>query len=304
LRRLVIAAAIVGAIAATCGALSARTHGDHVRVTARVTQVEIDSGIGDVQVLGSNRTDVLVTHWFHFVVGRPSLGMRLTNTTLRLWSRCPRLDVACTVRTRALVPAGTRLVVRVKAGGVDVRRLYAPIDVHTHGGGVSILNSTGPVTARAGTGLVSLKRVRGTMTLRTDKGDVVLEDVQGRARINVKEGDIRGQCLTGGELDGFAESGIVSLSYSRTPNRVSVRTRVGGVAVWLPSGDYAIRAVADAGRVRVTRVAHDPGGSGLIDLRAGAGDVAVRGRSATVARSVSLRCGTEASRLLRYGARS
>jgi hypothetical protein len=291
----VIVIFIVGAIVATCGALSARRRADQVRVTDRVTQLVVDSGIGDVQVLGSNRTDVLVTHWYHFVFGRPSFEMRLTNTTLRLRSRCPRLDVACTVRTRVLVPAGTQLVVRVKAGGVDVRRLYAPIDVHTHGGGVSIVNSNGPVTARAGTGLVSLKGVRGTMALRTDKGDVVLDGVQGRARINVKEGDIRGQCLTGGELDGFADSGIVSLSYARTPSRVAVRTRVGGVAVWLPSGDYAIRAVADAGRVHVTRLATDPGGFERIDLRAGAGDVAVRGRTPTVARSVSLRCGTGAA---------
>lgn len=296
MRRLVIVLVIVGAIAATCGYLSARRHADQVRVTDRVTRVEIDSGIGDIQVVGSNRTDVLVTQSYRFVFGRPTLGMRLTNTTLRLRSRCPRLDVGCTVRTRVLVPAGTELGVRVQAGGVDVRRLYAPVDVHTHGGGVSILDSNGPMTARTGTGQVSLKRVRGAMTLRTDKGDVVLDDVQGRARINVKEGDIRGMCLMGGELDGFADSGIVSLSYARTPSRVGVRTRVGGVAVWLPTGDYAIRAVATAGQVRITRLTRDPGGSGLIDLRAGSGDVAVRGRSPTLARLVSLRCGTGATR--------
>jgi hypothetical protein len=295
LRRLVIVLLVVGALVATCGTLSGRRHVDRVRFTERVTEVEIDSGIGDVTVLGSNRTDVVVTHRYHFVVGRPSLGRRLENTKLRLSSRCPRLDVACTVSTRVQLPESTRLVVRVKDGGVDVRRLHAPIDVRTHGGGVSITNSAGAVTARAGTGLLRLKHVRGTASLRTDKGDVVLDHVQARSRITVQEGDIRGTCLAGGELDGFAESGIVSLSYVQTPSRVKVRTRVGGVAVWLPFGDYAIRAVADAGRVHVTRVTSDPGGSGLIDLRAGAGDVAVRGRSPTVARSVSLLCETGAT---------
>jgi hypothetical protein len=287
----------VAALAATCGALSSRRHVDRVRVTGRVTQVEIDSGVGDVQVLGSDRTDVVVTHRYHFVVGRPSLGRRLTNTTLRLSSRCPRLDVACTVSTRVEVPGGTRLVVRVKAGGVEIRRLHAPIDVRTHGGGVSIVNSTGVVRARAGTGLVRLKHVRGTATLRTDKGDVVLDDVRGRARASVHEGDIRGTCLAGGELDGFAESGIVSVSFTQRPTLVRVRTRVGGVAVRVPWGAYAIRAVADAGQVRATGVTRDAGGSGLIDLRAGAGDVVIRGRAATSAGFVSeRRCGTAAAR--------
>jgi hypothetical protein len=277
-RRLVIVVFIVAAIAATCGALSARTRVDHVRITERVTKVEIDSGIGDVEVLGSNRTDVLVTHLYHFVVGRPALGRRLTNTTLRLWSRCPRLDVACTVHTRVRVPAHTRVAVEVKAGGVNVRRLYARIDVHTHGGGVSIVNASGQVTARAGTGLVSLKRVRGTMSVRTEKGDVVLDEVQGRARITAQEGDIRGTRLAG-ELDSFAASGIVSLSFAQAPSRVSVRTRVGGIAVGVPTGAYAIRTVADAGRVRVTGITRDPRGPELIDVRAGAGDVVIRGRA-------------------------
>lgn len=281
MRRLVIVVFIVAAVAATCGALSARRRALQVRVTDRVTRVEIDSGIGDVQVVGSNRTDVLVTRWYHFVFGRPSIGRRLTDSTLRLWSRCPSLDVACTVRTRVLVPAATQLVVRVKAGGVDVRRLYAPIDVHTHGGGVSILNSSGRVTARAGTGLVSVRRVRGIVTVRTEKGDVILDDVQGLARITALEGDIRGTHLAGDELDGFAASGIVSLSYAQTPGRVWVRTTVGGVAVRVPPGAYAIRTVADAGRVRLRGVTEDPGGAGPIDVRAGAGDVLIRGQVPT-----------------------
>ena len=292
-----IALVVVGALATTYGILSARRHVDRARVTGRVAQVVIDSGIGDVTVLGSNRTDVVVTHRYHYVFGRPSLGRRLANAKLQLSSRCPRLDVACTVSTRILVPEGTQLVVRVKAGGVDVRRLYGPIDVRTHGGSIVITDSTGPVTARSGTGLVKLKHARGTATLRTDKGDVVLDDVLARSRITVQEGDIRGTCLAGGELDGFVESGIVTVSFTGTPARVRVRTRVGGIALHVPSGAYAIHAVADQGRVRVTGVRRDPGALGRLDVRAGAGDVVIGGGTPTSARDISrLRCGSGASR--------
>ena len=297
MRRLVIVVFVVGALAATCGALSARRHVDRVRYAQPIAQVEIDSGIVDVLVLGSQRADVVVTHRYHFVVGRPSLGRRLTNATLRLSSRCPRLDVACTVGTRVEVPEGTRVVVRVQAGGVEVRRLRARLNVRTHGGGVSIVDSTGTVTARAGTGLVRLKRVHGALTVRTDRGDVVLDEVQGRTRITAREGDIRGTCLAGGELEGFAESGIVSVSFAQTPTHVRVRTRVGGVTVRVPSGPYAIRADADAGQVRVAGVTRDPGGSARIDAHAGAGDVVIRDLTPNSARSVSeLRCGTAAGR--------
>jgi hypothetical protein len=296
-RRLVIAVFVVGALVATCGALAARRHVDRVRYTEPIARVEIDSGIGDVTVVGSHRTDIVVTHRYHFVVGRPSLGRQITNAGLQLSSRCPRLDVACTVATRVEVPEGTRVVVRVQAGGVEVRRLRAQINVRTDGGGVSIVDSTGPVTARAGTGLVRLTRVRGPLTLRTDKGDVVLDEVQGRTRVTAQEGDIRGTCLAGGDLDGFAESGIVSLSFAQRPTHVRVRTRVGGVAVRVPSGPYAIRADADAGKVRVTGVTRDPGESALIDVRAGAGDVVIRDLTRSSARSVSeLRCGTGGAR--------
>src|SRR5207248_138296 len=137
-RRVVIALVVVGALATTYGILSARRHVDRARVTGRVAQVVIDSGIGDVTVLGSNRTD---------------------------------------------------------------------------------------------------------------KGDVVLDDVLARSRITVQEGDIRGTCLAGGELDGFVESGIVTVSFTGTPARVRVRTRVGGVALHVPSGAYAIHAGAEKGRV-------------------------------------------------------
>ena len=299
MRRVVIVVCVVGALAATCGALSARRHVDRVHFSQPVTQVEIDSGIGDVVVLGSNRTDVVVTQRYHYVLRRPSLRRQLTNTTLRLSARCPRLDVACTVGTRVEVPQSTRLVVRVKAGAVEVRRLRAQINVKTHGGGVSIVNSSGPVTARAGTGLVRLKRVRGAVSVRTDKGDVVFEDVQGSARLTAQEGDIRGTCLAGGELDAFADSGIVTISYLQAPTRVRVRTRVGGVSIRVPAGAYGVRAVADAGRARVTGVTRDPRAPGLIDARAGAGDVTIRGRAATAPLTVSeRRCGTGVGRPL------
>ena len=293
MRRLVIVLFVVGALVATCGALSARRHVDRVRVTQPVTHLEIDSRIGDVVVLGSRRTDVVVTHRYHFVVGRPALRRQLTNGSLRLSSRCPRIDVACTVGTRVEVPDTTPLVVRVEAGGVDVRRVHARIDVRTDGGGVAILDSTEPLTIRTGTGLVRLKRVRGTATVRTEKGDVVFDDVQGRARVTAEEGDIRGTCLAGGEVAGYADSGIVSLSFRQTPTRVRVRTRVGGVAVRLPSGAYAVRAEADAGKVRIDGLERDPAAPALIDVRAGAGDVAIRELTLASARSVSeLRCGT------------
>jgi DUF4097 and DUF4098 domain-containing protein YvlB len=285
----VVACCVVALVLTIYGVRAARRHVDRTVVARSIHAVEVDSGIGDVEVVGERRTDVAVTRAYRYALVRPSLRLTVVNGVLRLVSRCSRFDFGCTVRTRVEVPEATRLSVRVQTGGVEVRRLRATIDVDARFGGVSVARSTGPVAVRTGTGPVTLEQVQGEATVRTGKGDVVLDAVQGSMRVSTREGDIKGRKLPGGALHGSVESGIVSVAFTGPPSRVSVRTRVGGVTVRVPVARYSVRARADAGRVRIRDVGRDPRSGRVIDVRAGAGDVAIRGQPGGTAAARSRR---------------
>jgi hypothetical protein len=283
-RRLVIVVLLLGVVLAVYGGLAARRHVDRALVTQPVRELDIDAGIGDVLVVGGRRTDVEVTHTYHYALDRPAIRQTVAKGVLRLSSRCSRFDFACTVRTRVEVPENTRLNVRVTAGGVDVRRLRAGIEVDARAGSVSIANSAGPVTVSTGTGLVTLERLQGSATVRTKTGDVVLDEVGGPAHVTAGEGDIKGRRLSGRTFDGYVESGIVSLSFTEAPVRVNLSTKVGGVTLRVPGGAYAVRARAAAGRVSLRGITRDAESERVIDVRAGAGNVMITGQITPPAR--------------------
>jgi hypothetical protein len=282
-RRVVIAGFGLGLLLAVYGVRASHRHVDRAVLTQAIREIDVDSGTGDVDVRGSARTDIVVTHRYHFALGRPQIHRTVAGGVLRVSSRCSRFDFACTVSTRIDVPEGMRLRIRVKDGGIDVRRLNGGIDVDADAGGVSVTDAAGPVHVHAGTGLVTLERVRGPATVRTGRGDVSLERVDGMARVTTVEGDLKGRGLSGIGIDASIGTGIVSVAFARAPAHVEVRTRVGGVTVRVPSGVYAVRAVAADGRVRVRGITRARAGDRAIDVRAGAGDVAIRGATAGIA---------------------
>jgi hypothetical protein len=278
MRRVLVVACVPIVVLAVYGALGARRHVARAMVREPVRELDVDWKVGDIVVAGGTRTDIRITHVYHYALRRPSFHRSVARGVLRMTgSGCSRFDFACTVRTRIDVPAQTRLRVRIEAGDIDVSGLRADVDVDADAGSVSVKRSTGTVAARTGTGRVALTRWQGRATLRTRTGDVVLDDARGPVRASVGEGDLLGKKLRLDVLDGDVRSGVVNITFAKPPQRTRLRTEAGGMVVRVPTGAYSVHARADTGRVRVTGITRETGGAPALDLRSGAGDIAVRG---------------------------
>ncbi|GAA5162002.1 MULTISPECIES: DUF4097 family beta strand repeat-containing protein [Amycolatopsis] len=114
---------------------------------------------------------------------------------------------------------------------------------------------------------------RGTaVTGRANSGDVLLDGV-GATDVGANSGDIR---VVGpaGPVKANVNSGAITVELT-APQDVRAESNSGDIDVTVPPDRYRVQAEARSGEEQV-RVADDPAGTHVIDVRANSGDVLVK----------------------------
>jgi hypothetical protein len=212
------------------------------RTLAGASAIVIDASSGDVDVIGTDRSDVrLETRQSRSIFGRPHVHMDYSGGRLRLDGKCSEFELwgtdgRCSVNYRLEVPrdATVRLV--------------------TH---------SGDVTA---------EDLRGAADLRTRSGDVQAFDVLGTLRLDSLSGDVDVDSSST-DIDASTISGDVDV-HASDATWVRAHTTSGDVHVRVPDRPYAVQTSVVSGDEHVD-VQKDPAAPRRIDASTTSGDVHV-----------------------------
>jgi hypothetical protein len=202
--------------------------------------IEIDGQSGDIVVVGSDRSDVLLTtKESRSVFGRPHSHVDLGRGRLRLDGGCSEFEIwgadgGCSVRYRLEVPRDTTVHLLTRSGDVSAEDLGGDADLATRSGDVDAIG------------------VLGALRLQTRSGDVDADS-------------------SSPDIDASSTSGDVDVR-ARNATRVRAQTTSGDVHVSVPNRTYAVhtRAVSGDEHVDVRVDSHAPRS---IDAGTTSGDV-------------------------------
>lgn len=248
--RPVLVVLVLAAIALLIGggswalAWATRTTETSSRTMPAASTIEIESQrSGDIEVIGSDRSDIrLTTKQHRSIFGRPHSKVELSGGHLRLDGHCSEFellgsDATCAINYRLEVPRDT--IVRLQASSGDV----------------------------------SAVDLGGEADLRTRSGDVHVVDVGGRSlHLETISGDVHA-VTSASNIDAVTTSGDVHLRASN-PSHVRARTVSGDVHVSVPDRTYAVTTHEVSGDDHVD-VRTDPRAPRSIQATTTSGDVHV-----------------------------
>jgi Putative adhesin len=212
----------------------------HTRVLSATPTIEILGNNGDIEVIGSDRTDLrLTTKEQRSVFGRPRVDVAYRAGQLRLKGHCsafelPGSDAGCRVSFRLEVPRDASVRLMTQSSDVIAEDLRHDAD------------------------------------LQASSGDVAAFDVLGTLRLHTSSGDVHADSSSG-DIDASTKSGDVDVRASN-PVRVRAETSSGDVHVRVPDRTYAVGADTKSGDEHV-EVREDDRAPRRLDARTSSGDV-------------------------------
>jgi hypothetical protein len=214
----------------------------HTRTIAAASTIEIEGQSGDIVVVGSDRSDVLLTtKESRSVFGRPHSHVDVGGGRLRLDGGCSEFEIwgsdgGCSVNYRLEVPRATTVHLVARSGDVSAEDLGGDADLRTRSGDVDAFG------------------VLGTLRLQTRSGDVDADS-------------------SSADIDASSTSGDIDVR-ARNAARVRAQTTSGDVHVRVPDRTYAVRTRATSGDEHVD-VRKDDSAPRSIDASTTSGDVHV-----------------------------
>ena len=262
-RRLWVAVGTVLVAAAVGGAwFGAWVDGHRLRAVQTATyaagSVDFrDLGASDVSVVGTDRSDILVTRtltWVGSPDAPPAPREAVAASTLVIDNPCDNVGLTCTVDYRVEVPLTA--AVRWSAGSGD---LYAA--------GIA------SVVARGSSSDLTLREV-GTADLTTNSGDVDVCGSHTSLVVQTQSGEVDACDVTGASAVVSTASGDVR--FDGGPQVATIRTASGDVDVTLTAQErYAVQASTSSGEVDVG-VVPDRTSPRILDVTTSSGDITVR----------------------------
>lgn len=221
---------------------------------AKITEIVVGSGNGDVTVKTSAATATTIKRTVRYHGDEPGRTYRLEGTVLHVDTACGN---NCTVDYEIEAPAGVAVRGELGSGNVDLSGI-STVDITVGSGDIRVSGATGEVQAKS------------------DSGDITVADPAGSTRLVAASGTITGRGLGRAAVNADAASGDIDLELTH-PGSVTAHTSSGNLSVRVPDGHYRIRAAADSGDEQVN-VPSDSGASAVLDLTADSGDVSVTRR--------------------------
>jgi hypothetical protein len=236
-----------------------------------VRGLDVDSDVGEVSAIGSDRQDTLALWQLRYSLIKPHLRHAVSDGTLRLRSRCPATSFRCSVILGSQVPRETAVSVRTRDASVTVQDVSAPVAVTTRSGAVTVDHVTAQVRVDSVSGPVTLSGSAGDLAARTVSAPIEAVDIHGRVDLTTDSGPITGNAQSVEVFQARTGSGWVTANFDAPPLRVDVRSASGEVDVRVPAGPYRLELQAPSGRVRLEGVRSDPSATRVIRIATSGG---------------------------------
>ena len=236
-----------------------------------VRGLDVDSDVGEVSAIGSDRRDTLALWQLRYSLVKPRLEHTVSDGTLRLRSRCPATSFRCSVILGSQVPRQTAVSVRTRDASVTVQDVSAPVAVSTRSGAVTMDHVTARVRIDSSSGPVTLSGLAGDVAARTVSAPIEAVDTHGRADLTTDSGPITCNAQAVDMFRARTGSGWVTVNFNVPPQRVEVRSASGEVDLRVPAGPYRLELQSPAGRVRLEGVRSDPSATRVLRIATGGG---------------------------------
>jgi hypothetical protein len=256
LRRTAGTAAAVSAIAATTGCVGVGVANATLEFndteTAKITEVQIGEGAGDVLIRTGERPDTSIKRSVRYSGEQPTVTYRLDGSILKIDTDC---GMTCSVSY--VIDAPTGLTVR---GG-------------TTSGNIQ-LEDVAATDVKATSGDITLRRTAGPLTARTTSGNIAASEVKGAVTVETTSGDIQATQVTGGAVKAVSTSGNIEVDLTNA-NAIAANATSGDVIVTVPKDRYKVSVDANSGDTDVN-VPNDATATHELKVQTTSGSVSIR----------------------------
>ncbi|MFG2002042.1 DUF4097 family beta strand repeat-containing protein [Spirillospora sp. NPDC048911] len=272
-----LAGAMVSAAALTgCGldVDGAKHHEDRsYTVNGAVTAIDLDSGDGKVEVVGSDSPGITVTERLSWSSEhrKPKPEHVTQGDTLKLRTRCEGNVIgfsSCGLSYRIQVPRAMALNLHNDDGPIEVSGLRGTLRLTTDTGSITAADvQTASLVAKTGDGPIKVSGKAAKAEFSADTGSISIDDIESTslvaktgdgpikvsgqavsAKFNTDTGSISADELRAEKVDARTGDGPVRLRLATAPTTVEARTDTGSVELAVPAGEtYNISATTDTG---------------------------------------------------------
>ena len=147
----------------------------------------------------------------------------------------------CSLDFGITVPAGLPVMVSSAFGELDARGLHGTVTLADTTGDMSVSGLSGTVHVTDGFGTIAASGLSGRIQLDNNTGDIQAAGVTGDTRLQDSFGAISVTGLAASDVVASNNSGDISLTFTKVPQRVNVTDSFGSITLVLPHGATAYR---------------------------------------------------------------
>ena len=204
-------------------------------------QARVTSSDGSLTVRAGPGRRIVVRGHLSGSFARPSFSHRSGPDGLALNPQCHVPAGTCSLDLGITVPAGLPVRVSSALGDLDARGLYGTVALADTSGDISVSQLSGTVHVTDGFGTIAASGLSGRIQLDNNTGDIQAAGVTGDTRLQDSFGAISVTGLAAADVVASNNSGDISLTFSKVPQRVNVTDSFGSITLVLPAGPATYR---------------------------------------------------------------
>lgn len=239
----------------------------HIRVTSSNGNLTLRGGTGPRIVVRGH-----LSSSFH----RPAFSYRSSPAGLNLNPQCRVPIGSCSLNFSVTAPAALSTSVSDSFGNLDASDLRGTVALWENSGNLTASRLTGHVRLEDSFGEITASRLTGSILLDNNSGDIQAAGVVGDTRLQDSFGEITVTGLAAADVVASNNSGDISLTFTKVPQRVNITDSFGNITLILPPGPatYRVNAHTSFGS-RTVSVPQSPSARNVITASNNSGNITI-----------------------------
>jgi len=239
-------------------------------------QARVTDSNGDLTVRAGSGRRIVVRGHLSSSFTRPSFSWGLTGDGLALNPQCFDQAGNCSLNLGVTVPAGLPVSAGDAFGLLDARGLHGRVTLSQNSGDLTASRLTGTVHLTDSFGTLTAAGLAGSIQLDNNSGDIQAAGVTGDTRLQDSFGTISVTGLAAADVAATNNSGDISLTFTKVPQRVNVTDSFGSITLVLPAGPATYRVeTRDSFGSTTVSVPRSPSARNVLTASNNSGDITI-----------------------------
>jgi hypothetical protein len=240
-------------------------------------QARVTTSTADLAVRAGTSHRIMVRGHLRSSLVRPRFTYRSTPAGLALDPQCRRApNLACSLSFGVTVPAGLPVSVSDSFGQLSASGLRGTVTMSDSSGDLTASRLTGNIHLADLFGNLRATGLSGSIRLDNSSGDIQAAGVAGDTRLQDSFGNISVTGISAADVVASNNSGDITLTFTKVPQRVNVTDRFGNITLVLPGGPATYRvATRDSFGSTTVHVPRSPAAQNVITASNNSGDITI-----------------------------